>query len=237
MSDVRPCRRFYANGSACGTPTSYLDGWCRECDGFTTAAPERSKRIPPPYRFDELRSVSNIPVDPDDVAEIIHVHRAALHQFHDHHPGTSFGDADTQIRRLLYDLLRHPDDARATRDQDSGEWALSSVRPYGFSVLIARDGSAVTAYSTKHAERTYAQIKAGVETRAGTPANAKPGRVGKRLALRVRDGYMQEHEARAAAKSQGDKVAAAFERHLQRQIGEWAPEGQTDLLEEETCPS
>ncbi|WP_049570596.1 hypothetical protein [Nonomuraea sp. SBT364] len=222
MSTSRSCRRFYANGSACGVPTTYHDGWCRECDGFTTSTPERSGRTPPPYRFGEIRAVSDIPVRPNDVAEIVCVHRAPLNQFRDRHPGTSYGEADTQIRRLLYDLLRHPADAKATRSV-SGQWALTSVRPYGFSVLLTSDGKAVTGYSTKHAERTYAQVKAGVRTRTGTPNSARPGRVGKGLAQRVRDGLVPEDTARAAALEKGEKVAAAFERHLRRALAKREP--------------
>ncbi|MFF4188447.1 hypothetical protein ACFYZ9_35140 [Streptomyces sp. NPDC001691] len=111
------------------------------------------------------RETSHRPLESDEAYEVA-ISNAALNHFVAAHGGDHRA-AEVQIRSLLEDLLAA--DARpALRHHETGRWRLRTRRDK-FSVTLSSDASVVTGYKARHAERTYAQVKAGVPSRVASP--------------------------------------------------------------------
>ena len=114
------------------------------------------------------------PLSPEDAYEVTVSYRAQG-MFVRCHDGTR-EQAEAQIRSLLEDLLR---DGRVQTNSE-GRWALTTQLKY--RLVLSPDASTVIAYHTKHAERTYAQVKSGVPSRVSTKRTRERQ---KRAALRA----------------------------------------------------
>ncbi|WP_460661356.1 hypothetical protein [Kribbella swartbergensis] len=102
----------------------------------------------------------------EDVAAV-HVSDRAIENFRFHHGGGHL-EADAQLRSMLEDFL-----LKSSR-RASPEGYLRLARG-GYAVVLSPDRGTVVAYSTVHRERTWAQVKAGVQSRIAGPRRG-PGR-------------------------------------------------------------
>lgn len=154
MIKYRACTRYSSDGTKCAGRTPRFDGWCGQCDGFTTAEIDSSAGSP-------WVKVSGAPVTtplaPDEAYEII-VRRTARQRFVAAHPGVRDLDAEAQIRTLLEDMLRNGKAYRLL----SGAHVLQYR---GYQLFLSQDLKAVTRYATRHRERTYAQVVSGTPSR------------------------------------------------------------------------
>lgn len=159
---AKRCTRYSAQGEPCTKTTARLDAWCGTCDGFTRPMPPKN----PAAAEDEPssgkpRRENEAPPDiaPEDLA-YIEVSRTATDSFLAIHGGTT-QSARQQILSLLEDCLNQKNpDVRRTGN------GFVKLRLKGFSVVLSPELDLVTAYGTNHRERTWAQVKAGVKSRA-----------------------------------------------------------------------
>lgn len=210
----RRCTRYEHDGSPCVQWTTYVDRWCRECDGYATPEPAGGVPVKAVYRFETPRKITEVP----DQGEFIRVTNAAILHFLRHHPGFRRGAAGVEIHRLVGDMLRKRDGgARASQSRLTGAWALSTWRPHGYGVLLSPDGGHVLGYQTTHVERTYAQMKQGVRSRVSHKEEKSVAyHVGHLLAMRVALGEIDEEAARLRALGHGHpRAAKTFERLLE----------------------
>ncbi|MFI5748982.1 hypothetical protein ACIBBE_24315 [Streptomyces sp. NPDC051644] len=141
------------------------DGWCRTCDGFSRPEAAQPKKKPEPNQVTRWQETDARPLESDEAYDIL-ISLTAIDHFVAAH-GVDRRSAEVQIRSLLEDLLTL--DARpALRHPDTGRWRLRTRRD-DFSITLSHDASVVTGYKARHAERTYAQVKAGVTSRAASP--------------------------------------------------------------------
>lgn len=162
---TRQCTRYNKDGSRCAVRTPMADGWCRTCDGFVRPEAAQPKEEPELQQVTLWRETSTRPLESDEAHEVS-ISNAALNHFVAAHGGDRRA-AEVQIRSLLEDLLTG--DARpALRHPETGRWRLRTRRDK-FSVTLSSDASVVTGYKARHAERTYAQVKAGIPSRAASP--------------------------------------------------------------------
>ncbi|MFF2228315.1 hypothetical protein ACFVV7_33915 [Streptomyces globisporus] len=160
---TRQCTRYKKDGSRCGLKTTRADGWCRTCEGY--GRPAQPQREPELQQVTLWREVSARPLESDE-AYRIPISNAALAHFIAAHGGDRLA-AEVQIRSLLEDLLTG-DGPPALRHPETGRWRLRTRRDK-FSITLSEDASLVTGYKSRHAERTYAQVKAGVPSRTASP--------------------------------------------------------------------
>lgn len=157
------CERYHADGSKCTNLTDYRDGWCRndECAGFTRASPSIAPESlsAPRGTARHIAETGHAPVDMDlDEVADIHVTLRASESFRFHHGGQAAA-AEAQLRSMLEDFL-----LRSARSSRNGFVRLARD---GYELVLSEDLSAITAYSTAHRERTWAQVQAGVGSRFG----------------------------------------------------------------------
>ncbi|MGW7314726.1 hypothetical protein [Streptomyces sp. NPDC054865] len=136
------------------------DGWCRKCEGFGHPASAHQTRVVT-TGVTQWQETDERPLDSDEAYDV-DISKAAVDQFLTNHAGNRQA-AEVQIRSLLEDLLA-PNARAALRHPETGRWRLVSRRA-AFSLILNRDASAVIGYKSQHAERTYAQVKAGVPSR------------------------------------------------------------------------
>ncbi|WP_161627953.1 HelD family protein [Microbispora catharanthi] len=160
----RQCSRFHANGRRCTHITAESDGWCREedCAGYRQSTPTG------PTRYSHLK----IPFGADLDAQLtlsseqlrrVRVSVAARNQFVEQHGGEEI-EAEVELRAMLGDFLQT---GRHIRQGDY--WLLDQD---GYRLVLSSDGGTVTAYRTVHADRSYAQYKAGIPSRVSKHAKA-----------------------------------------------------------------
>src|SRR5690606_16759922 len=158
----RPCRRFNADGTACGTPTPRLDGWCGQCDGFINAEPSvtrRSRNNKKGNRFN--RQWTRIAQVPDDLDySSLHLTRVALDTYAARHRCTT-RQAATELTSMAEDMAI----SDGTSVGQSEDGALRSLSNGGYTLLFSDDWTALIGYATNHRERTWAQVRAGVKSR------------------------------------------------------------------------
>lgn len=102
-----------------------------------------------------------MPVGDVTIEDVGHVHIAtrALDSFRFHHGG-GIREAEVQLRSMLEDFL-----IRSARHPARNDYLL--LARDGFELVLSPDRAVVTGYSTSHRERTWAQVKAGVQSRFG----------------------------------------------------------------------
>lgn len=214
-----PCRRYMRDGTKCGEITGYGDGWCRTCDGFTQADPGEKA----PFTgmgFDHEVTLDAVPLESDD-AYTVTINRAAVNQFVRVHGGGQ-AEAVTQIRSLLEDLLLGTPGTKASRGEHGG-FSLKTRKPPGYALVISSDCSAVLSYNTAHRERTYSQVRAGVESRI-SEKKIKPKSRGYVYAVEVMRGTATRADVEAELAADADpKVQVEFERQLARMEDKFGP--------------
>ncbi|MFW6642091.1 hypothetical protein ACOALZ_18865 [Nocardiopsis algeriensis] len=155
----RTCKRYLANGLRCTNPTDHADGWCRAdgCPGYTTPAPD-------PARFGSSRPHYSTPVNPEpcpldsyDIATL-GVSRGAVDAFLEVHEGFTRAQAEASVKTMIEDFA-----AMGHWSRSEGGWLSLAAR--GYHVVVTPDLADVVLYRTSHAERTWAQVKAGVPSR------------------------------------------------------------------------
>jgi DNA helicase IV len=154
----RSCTRHHADGQRCRNRTSSPDGWCRQsgCDGYRTRRARRPQDQPTvlgsPAGLD-----TGARLEPSVRASVITVSAAARARFAVHHRATA-REAEVEIRAMLGDLLA---EGRQARRKD-GRWHLERD---GYRLVLDRSAASVVDYQTVHAERSWAQYRAGVTSR------------------------------------------------------------------------
>ncbi|WP_370012880.1 hypothetical protein UIS43_07325 [Nocardiopsis sp. LDBS0036] len=151
--------RYLSNGVRCANPTDHADGWCRDddCPGYTTPVPD-------PVRFARSGPHYNAPVNPEprpldsyDIATL-DVTRSAVDAFLEAHRGFTRAQAESALKTMVEDFT-----AMGCWSRSGGGWLSMAAR--GYYAVITPDLTAVAGYGTSHAERTWAQVKAGVPSR------------------------------------------------------------------------
>jgi hypothetical protein len=97
-----------------------------------------------------------------DISDVS-VSRTAIENFTWHHGGDPTA-AESQIRSMLEDMLVGA--GKAFR-RTNGEIML--VAKGSFLLVVSPGGGVVRSYRTKHRDRTWAQVKAGVRSRVSRP--------------------------------------------------------------------
>ncbi|MGY1548260.1 hypothetical protein [Streptomyces sp. MN6] len=159
---TRPCRRFNADGTACGTPTPRLDGWCGQCDGFNEAEPSLTRRAMKSKKGRRFtRQWIPLTAVPDDLDfTALHLTRVALDTYAARHRCAT-RQAATELKSMTEDLVLD-DGTSAWRSEDGSMRSLSNS---GYTLLFSEDWTALVGYATNHLERTWAQVRAGVKSR------------------------------------------------------------------------
>lgn len=179
----RACRRYNACGTICRNTTVRADGWCGECDGFTTPKPATPAQAPRPRKLDDTWvQADTITLNPEDLRDLS-VTKTAINAYATRHQCRP-EEAETQLRSMTEDFVL--DDATdIRRASNGGAWSLWND---GYVLVLSPDVGAVIGYSTNHAERTWAQVKAGVRSRLSTKNRArKRGPSGSRVPVWFRD--------------------------------------------------
>ena len=163
VRDPRPrtCRRYLANGLHCTNPPDHADGWCRieGCPGYTTPAPDMARfGSRKPYYAVQVNP-EPCPLDSYDIATL-DVTRNAIDAFLEAHEGFTRAQAEASIKTMIEDFA-----AMRRWSRNTEGWLSLACR--GYYATVAPDLIAVVAYGTSHAERTWAQVKAGVPSRGG----------------------------------------------------------------------
>lgn len=198
---LKPCTRFRADGRPCPNRTNRADGWCGNCDGYGNAeATPLKDGKDPSFVGRWFSSVTNWtkatpPIEVDEVQDVS-VTRSAVQWYANHH-GTTIQEAEAQIRSLLEDILL----TGQTMHNERGFWRLQTagrnggVSGYGLS--MDPECGKVLAYHTRHRERTYAQVKAGVKSRTSQKPTGSARRRRKEARLRemLEQGSQQVRDA------------------------------------------
>ncbi|WP_328900945.1 AAA family ATPase [Streptomyces sp. NBC_00441] len=153
------CTRFHSGGDRCRHTTSHADGWCKKepCGGYRTQDP-----LP----TNGYRRHPSVPADADREARLeltatqirrLRVTTSVIKSFVASHGGTT-QEAECEIRADIEEFLQRAQHSRQT----NGYWLLDLD---GYRFVLSSDASAVTAYQTVHAERSYAQFKVGIPSR------------------------------------------------------------------------
>lgn len=154
----RTCTRHHADGQLCRNRTSSPDGWCRQpgCDGYRIRRPRHTEDRPTvlgsPAGLD-----TGARLEPSVQASTITVSAAARARFAVRHRATA-REAEVEIRAMLGDLLEEGRQARRT----DGRWHLERD---GYRLVLDRSAASVVDYQTAHAERSWAQHRAGIDSR------------------------------------------------------------------------
>jgi hypothetical protein len=161
---MKTCTRIRA-GATCLRLTEYADSWCRKPDCPGHRAVER----PAPRGESGWLSVPKllrcpVPLDPDEAYDV-RVTRTARAKFVERHGGTEPA-TEAELRSMLEDFLL---DAQTGRRLD-GYWLL--IRE-GYRLVLSPDRLSIVGYTTKHAERSWSQVKAGVRSRFAAEAQQR----------------------------------------------------------------
>ncbi|MFJ8011670.1 UvrD-helicase domain-containing protein [Streptomyces sp. NPDC096339] len=153
------CTRFHNDGERCGHTTSHADGWCRKepCGGYRTQdpLPTNGYRRYPAVSADADRD-TRLELTATQIRRL-RVTASVIKSFVASHGGTN-QEAEVEIRADIEEFLQRAQHAHQT----DGYWLLDLD---GYRFVLSSDASAVTAYQTVHAERSYAQFKAGIPSR------------------------------------------------------------------------
>lgn len=160
------CTRFRADGTRCDRLTDAPDGWCRDpdCGGFRTAEPvafARTRYLAPPSESDQESRLTLT----EEERRRLEVSSSAVVAFRSKHHGSP-QEAATELHAMYGPML---DEGTHYRLPD-GTWVLEAL---GFRLILNEKGDNITGYDTMHAERSYAQLQAGVPSRLGRQARAQ----------------------------------------------------------------
>ncbi|WP_231493907.1 UvrD-helicase domain-containing protein [Nocardiopsis sp. CNT312] len=161
----RTCARHRADGRRCTNRTSSPDRWCREpgCDGYRTEkarARNKATALPVPDGLD-----TSVRLDASVQADGITVSAAARARFAVWHKASAV-EAQAEIRTMIDDLLAEGRQARRT----DGLW---QVECHGYRLVLNSTATSVVDYQTVHAERSWAQYRAGVSSRVSQQSRKK----------------------------------------------------------------
>lgn len=187
---VRTCNRYRDNGSACTEPTNNVDLWCRteECPGHMTPAPDKTRFTRNGRQHHVMVNPSPFPLDEYEISTL-HITSRALDRFLAAHPGfPGRTEAEISIKSMVSDFAS----LRRWKKTQNGYYLLVNE---GFRATISRDLRCIIDYQTIHAERTWAQCKAGVPSRGLADKNRRKNkrRAGRSL-KRVRHRLAQAEE-------------------------------------------
>lgn len=167
---TKPCTRFQAGGRPCPNRTNRADGWCGNCDGYgnadlTPLAPEDDVAMVGRWFTSRTNwERAKPPIDADEIQDVEVGYRAI--EWYANHHGTTKPEAEAQIRSLLEDCLLNGAILRNSRGYFRIETGGHNKNTSGYGLGMTPDGNKVISYHTRHRERTYAQSKAGVKSRA-----------------------------------------------------------------------
>lgn len=208
----RQCTRHSKDGQRCTAGTVRADRWCGTCDGYLNASgPAPSGQNPRVFGSCETDMP---PLDGEDAYEIS-VTRDAKHAYTARHGGT-FEQAEVALRSLLEDALLLGKHGTRTA---AGRWAVGTDK-FTYAVYLSPDLEALVHYRTAHAERTWAQVKAGVRSRIThrTKKRAKwltgVAQTCQDMPVRVSDaallGYANHHDGRPGEPEDMEAFCARF---------------------------
>lgn len=170
------CTRYNADGARCTTRTVRVDGWCGECDGYTTRTPHRDTARPRWSWGDGTWQAAALGLEPDEAYEI-EIHRRVVDDYSAHH-GVSPKTAIVQIRSLLEDLIT----VNAPSETDGGGYWRILLPRDGYGLMLSPDRGLILRYCSRHMERTWAQYRRGVLSRI-SPGRGGGGSAWRREAL------------------------------------------------------
>ncbi|MGY5047340.1 hypothetical protein ACWDE0_17120 [Streptomyces sp. 900105755] len=104
-------------------------------------------------------------LDADEAYEI-EIRPRVVHGYSAHH-GVSPKTAIVQIRSLLEDLITTE---APTETNEDGNWRILFPRE-GYGLMLSPDRTLILRYCTRHAERTWAQVRSGVTSRISDGRN------------------------------------------------------------------
>ncbi|MFJ4666784.1 UvrD-helicase domain-containing protein [Kitasatospora purpeofusca] len=164
--EASQCNRYFADGTPCTHSTHHADKWCRTapCGGFRTAEPAavvRPRQLAP---LPGAREQGRLQLDVQRCAAV-RVSSGACGAFVARHRG-SLREAAVELHAMLVPFVER---ARHLRAAD-GTWVLDLG---GFRLVLSPEADTITGYDAVHAERSFAQFEAGVESRVGKDARAK----------------------------------------------------------------
>ncbi|MFG2979432.1 HelD family protein [Streptomyces sp. NPDC048331] len=159
------CSRYFADGTPCTHSTHHADKWCRTapCGGFRTAEPvavARPRHLAPPVG---ARDQGRLDLHARQRAAV-RVSSGACGAFVARHRG-SLREAAVELHAMLASFIER---ARHLRAAD-GTWTLDLA---GFRIMLSPEADTITGYDAVHAERSFAQLEAGVASRVGKDARA-----------------------------------------------------------------
>ncbi|WP_078995149.1 HelD family protein [Streptomyces sp. XY66] len=159
------CSRYFADGTPCTHSTHHADKWCRTtlCAGFRTAEPvavTRPRHLAP---LAGSRDQGRIELGERQRAAV-RVISGACGSFVARHRG-GMREAAVELHSMLAPFLER---ARHLRAAD-GAWTMDLA---GFRLVLSPAADTITGYDTVHAERSFAQLEAGIASRAGKEARA-----------------------------------------------------------------
>ncbi|MFJ9799805.1 hypothetical protein [Streptomyces sp. NPDC101145] len=154
----RICTRYNADGSRCTARTVRGDGWCGDCDGYTSRAPDEGLR-PRWHWGDHDWQPAALGLEVDEAYEV-DIHPRVVRDYSAHHRVTP-KVAIHELRSLLEDLLIAGESAET---DDGGYWRIFAARD-GYGLMLSPDRSTILRYCTRHLERTWAQHRGGVASR------------------------------------------------------------------------
>lgn len=159
------CARYSREGVRCENRTEYPDRWCRleGCEGFVRPKPSRQHFLP----SDPVGFGKSMPSSVDSGQEVENRKRGharvslrASDLYKAHHGGST-ADAVGSLRMLADWCVSHTDAITFVGWREFGRFSSD-----GFSLSVAVDSGTIVSYSAIHEDRTWAQVLAGVPSRA-----------------------------------------------------------------------
>ncbi|MGP9017694.1 HelD family protein [Streptomyces sp. BR1] len=159
------CSRYYADGTPCTNSTHHADKWCRTepCGGFRTAEPvavAKPRHLAPP---DGTQDHGRLGLDARQRATV-RVSSGACASFVARHRG-SLREAAVELHCMLSPFVARAGHLRAS----DGSWMLDLA---GFRIVLSPEADMITGYDAVHAERSFAQLDAGIASRFSKDARA-----------------------------------------------------------------
>lgn len=232
-SAMRICRRYSRTGLKCTEKTPRRDGWCGQCDGYTSPNPpqpqenrhagkrSRIERLSDGFPDLTLEDVPALEILPQAVERFIAVH------------GGTEVEAEAQIRSLIEDIILMP--VRRGFTVASTGRSVIATQNHDYAVAVNLEAMLVTTYRTRHVERSWAQVKAGVPSRLGsgrkTPAwllqavNGLPRVEGVGLRVTAFTLFLKRNGSRKVIRSEVNSQLSEVFSRFERSILAWNGQG------------